>query len=79
MGDLSPAERALLERALAIEPELAIELRPLLAGAYGSSARRLVLRRLVERLAAGATVRGALVPALADALRAASDHRPAGR
>jgi hypothetical protein len=75
MSDLSAAERAMLQRALATEPELAMELRPLLAGAYGTSARRLVLCCLAERLASGASVRGALLPALADALRAASEHR----
>ena len=69
----------MLQRALATEPELAMELRPLLAEAYGSAARRLVLRPLVERLASGASVRGALLPALADALRTASDLRHGDR
>jgi hypothetical protein len=73
--DPSAAESSLLERALAAEPELAEELRPLLDGAFGHAARRLVRRCLAERLRTSTGAREALRPALADALRGASSDR----
>jgi hypothetical protein len=73
MRDLSAAEWALVIRAVAADPELVAELRPLLAGEFGQDARRLVLRCFVARVEAGASARGALVPALADAFLMASE------
>ena len=73
--------RARLKWALASDPELGDALRPLLEGAYGPAASRLVLECLAGWVAAGRSSRAALLPALADALRIAggrhdADSRP---
>jgi hypothetical protein len=75
VGDLSAAEWAFVVRAVAADHELAAELRPLLASEFGQDARRVVLRCFAARVKARASVRGALVPALADALRIATERR----
>jgi hypothetical protein len=54
---------------------LANGLRPLLAGEFGIEAPDLVLRALSQRLAAGTSMRTALVLALADAMRIARRER----
>jgi hypothetical protein len=54
---------------------LANGLRPLLAGEFGIEARDLLLRSLSRRLAAGTSMRSALVLALADAMRIARGER----
>lgn len=60
-----------LAAALRSEPELGRDLAPLLEGRFGSPARDLVLASLAARIEQGADPRGALIPALADALRVA--------
>jgi hypothetical protein len=58
-----------------LRPGLANGLRPLLAGEFRIEARDLVLRSLSQRLAAGTSMRTALVLALADAMRIARGER----
>ena len=77
MDDPDALARARLQWALASDPELGEALRPLVTGAYGPAARRLVLECLAGRVAAGRSPRAALLPALADALRIAGGRRDA--
>jgi hypothetical protein len=68
---LDPAERARIDDALGVDPELAGDLRPVLDGRYGEQTEQLFLRHFAARLAGAATPRAALLPALTDALREA--------
>ena len=66
-----PREGAALAAAFRYDPELGEDLAPLLEGRFGRRARELVLALLAARLADSGEHRGALIPALADALRTA--------
>jgi hypothetical protein len=68
-------ERAAIDAALRADPELAEDLRPLLDGRYGERTERLFLRCLAARLRDGEAPRSVLLPALADATRAARERR----
>jgi hypothetical protein len=65
------SESAELVAALRSDPELAGDLAPLIEERYGRRARELVLASLAARLSHREDPRGALIPALADALRTA--------
>jgi hypothetical protein len=71
MCQLNAEQQAQLDELLASDPSLASGLRPLLDGEFGLEARDLLLRSLSQRLAAGTSMRPALVLALADAMRTA--------
>jgi len=71
MCELNADQQAQLDELLASDPGLASGLRPLLDGEFGLEARDLPLRSLSRRLAAGSSMRAALVLALADAMRIA--------
>jgi hypothetical protein len=66
-----PGESEALAAALCSDPELAEDLAPLIEGRFGPRARELVLASLAARLGHSGDPRGALIPALADALRTA--------
>ena len=71
MQELSNAESAALDAALRSDPDLEEQLHPLLEVRFGPEARRLVRSCLAARLEQGGVPEGALIPALADAVRAA--------
>jgi hypothetical protein len=73
---LGSSERATVDAALAADPELAADLRPLLDGRYGERTERLFLNCFAARLRQTDDPRAALLPALADAMREAerADH-----
>lgn len=71
MPDLTEKDAAIVEAALQGHPDVAVGLGPLLRGECGIAARELVLRCLAKRLDRGVSLRGALMPALAEALRVA--------
>jgi len=71
MSDLAAQDAAAVEAALESHPDVAAGLAPLLRGECGIPARELVLRCLAKRLDRGLPLRAALIPALAEALRAA--------
>jgi hypothetical protein len=73
---LSPADRLAVDAALAADPELADDLRGLLDGQYGERTKTLFLRCFATRLPRVEQPRDALLPALADAMRRASDAAP---
>jgi hypothetical protein len=73
--DLTADQQGQLDRLLASDPGLATGVRPLLDGEFGLQARELLLCHLPERLAAGSSIRAALVLALADAIRSARGER----
>jgi hypothetical protein len=66
-----PSERATVAAAVRSDPGLAGDLAPLIEGRFGARARELVLASLAARLGHCGDPRGALIPALADALRTA--------
>jgi hypothetical protein len=69
MCELTADQQGQLDRLLASDPGLAEGVRPLLDGEFGIEARELLLCHLSRRLAAGRSMRAALVLALADAMR----------
>jgi hypothetical protein len=72
---LSAERQTQLDQLLAGDPGWANGLRPLLAGEFGIEARDLLLRSLSQRLAAGPSMRTALLLALANAMRIARSER----
>jgi hypothetical protein len=71
MCELTADQPGQLDRLLASDSGLARGVRPLLDGEFGIEARELLLCHLSQRLAAGSSIRAALVLALADAMRSA--------
>jgi hypothetical protein len=71
MCELTADQQGQLDRLLASDPGLAGGVRPLLDGEFGIEARELLLCHLSRRMAAGRSMRPALVLALADAMRSA--------
>lgn len=76
---LSDSDRALVQGALEQDPELAEDLRPVLAGDYGDETKRLFLGCFVDRLRTCGRARDALLPALADAMRSVDPSAEADR
>lgn len=73
MGKITDIDNAAVVAALAADPELEEQLHPLLDGHFGCEARQLVLAFLSARIEQGGSASGSLIPALADAMRAARD------
>ncbi len=71
LSSLPARDAVAVEAGLKSDPDLAAALGRVLSGECGIPARDLLLRCLAERLARGVSLRGALIPALAQALRIA--------